>query len=104
MSTLQKALFSMDCFDENVEGFTYGNYWNGWACPYFTFENAMKLSEIAPDFNMTYDSKNDAFICATDDGFQGDEEFEGIVIDGVKYYPIGNRSWCWFDMTESEGV
>ena len=44
MKDYKKALFSMDCFDENqpdIEGITYGNTWNGWACPYFTFENAL---------------------------------------------------------------
>lgn len=102
MKDYKKALFSLDCIEENIEGITYGYTWNGWACPYFTYENAMKLGEIAPDFNMYYHLESDSFICLTDDGFDTPEEFKGCLIDGVKYYPIGNSSWCWYDMTEEE--
>jgi hypothetical protein len=98
-----KAFFSMDCMDENIEGLTYGNTWNGWACPYFTYENALKLAELMPDFNMSYDSKTDTFIANTDDGFETSEEFPAKVIDGVKYYGIGNMSWCWYEFNLNDG-
>lgn len=99
MPNLKKAIFSMDCFDENIEGFTYGNTWNGWACPYFTFDNAMKLTSLVP-FNMWYHQEGDTFLTMSDE--IDNEEFNAVIIDGQKYYAIGNCSWCWFDMTESE--
>jgi hypothetical protein len=88
-----KAFFSMDCMDVNIEGLTYGNRWNGWACPYFTYENAMKIAEVMPDFHMWYDMDNDLFF--TTDEETDSEEFFPKLIDGIKYYGIGNCSWCW---------
>ena len=99
---LKKAIFSMDCFDENLEGFTYGNTWNGWACPYFTYDNAMKLATLVPDFGMQYDAKNDKFFAESE--YYDREEWESVMIDGQKYYPIGNCSWCWFEMPETEAL
>lgn len=47
------------------EGYTKGNHWNGWACPYFTREVADQIArEVnadAPDCTMCYDKANDAF-------------------------------------------
>lgn len=41
------------------EGYTKGNHWNGWACPYFTKEVADQIArEVnadAPDCTMCYD-------------------------------------------------
>jgi len=103
---LKKAVFSMDCLPDgkegNIDGMTYGYTWNGWACPYFTYENAMRLAELAPDLHLWYYIEKDSFI-TTDESYDP-QEFEAMIIDGVKYYPIGNYSWCWFDMTESEEV
>lgn len=48
------------------EGYTNGNHWNGWACPYFTRQIAEQIArEVnadAPDCTMCYDKANDAFI------------------------------------------
>lgn len=98
-----KAFFSMDCMDANIEGLTYGYTWNGWACPYFTYENALKLAELMPDFRMTYNQETDSFIANSDDQYQDNEEFFSKVIDGVKYYGIGNCSWCWFEFDNKDG-
>ena len=95
-----KAFFSMDCMDVNIEGLTYGNRWNGWACPYFTYENAMKIAEVMPDFHMWYDMDKDLFF--TTDEETDPEEFCPKIIDGIKYYGIGNCSWCW-DEIRTEG-
>lgn len=96
-----KALFSMDCMDVNIEGLTYGNTWNGWACPYFTYENALKLGELMPDFFLKYDAETDSFKANSDDN--DNEEFTAEVIDGVKYYGVGNMSWCWYEFNLNDG-
>jgi hypothetical protein len=93
-----KGLFSMDCVEENIEGFSYGNTWNGWACPYFTKESGLLIAKLMPDFGMTYDEENDRFVAESE--YYDRDEWESVVIDGAKYYPIGNCSWCWFDMTK----
>lgn len=86
----------MDCFEENLDGFTYGYTWNGWACPYFDFENAKKLIDLFPDFGMRYDADADKFIAESE--HYDREEWQSEIIDGKKYYPIGSHSWCWFEM------
>ena len=98
-----KAKFSMDSFDDNqphIDGMTYGNHWNGWACPYFTLENAMRIATLADGFGITYDPQNDKFIGESE--YYDREEWESKIIDGVKYYPIGSHSWCWYQMEEGE--
>ena len=50
------AKFSMDCFDDSqphIDGMTYGYTWNGWACPYFTFENALIVAKHIKDRKST---------------------------------------------------
>lgn len=115
------ALFSMDCFDDSqphIEGLTYGYTWNGWACPYFTKENGLLIADLmnkdrewcidnqCPVSNLFYSEEKDCFIFVADEtdpeDIQDPQIFEATVIDGVKYYGIGNCSWCWYEMQESE--
>ena len=116
----RKALFSMDCFDNdqpNIEGITYGSHWNGWACPYFTYENGLLIAKLLNDdeqwcidrdlpvSKLIYLGTKDAFMyidgCYPDEG----EEITPSIIDGVKYYPIGAFGWCWSEVTtEGEQV
>ena len=119
MKEYKKAFFSMDSFDDtkpNIEGITYGNTWNGWACPYFTFENALLISEWVnkdqdyckehqlPIAQMTYDEAKDTFFYVQDLDVPSDvDEYEVSIIDGIKYYAIGSHGWCWWNMTEWNG-
>lgn len=79
-------------------GFTQGQYWNGWECPYFTLEVAQ---QVAKDFSvfddkLIYDEKSDSFIYSTEDYPEGEfDTFSPVIIDGKKLYPIGAFSWCW---------
>ena len=100
-----------DPIPHRFDGFTADIRWNGWACPYFTFEQAQavieqhnKLYEIAfADGEESlhaaclygkafYDAEHDTFWFpmegGEEDGFDGFER-----ADGIKYYCIG--SWCW---------
>lgn len=83
-------------------GFTNGNHWNGWACPWFTKEVAnliaTEVNADAPYTTMIYDNANDAFIYTNDTN-------ETDVFKGTNgLYPIGNGSWIWDDINEWEGV
>jgi len=120
MKEYRKSLFTLDYFDDDqphIEGITFDSTWNGWDCPYFTYENSLLISKILKDDEqycidndiaintLTYDPVKDAFIyidgCYPDEG----EEITPSIIDGVKYYPIGAFSWCWTEVTtEGEEV
>lgn len=101
---MKKSLFTIDGFEAIFEGYTQGQHWNGWACPYFTKEMAdeiirinNKTSDVA--FHFGYNEDTDTFYRFSDpiDHF---EEFTGIDIDGLHLYPIGNMSWVWDDLAD----
>jgi hypothetical protein len=102
----KQAQFTMDFFGDGVaiDGYTYGGRWNGWAIPYFTFENAQKLIPIFEGY-LSYDADQDAFIYF-DPVHMDDEEkeiYESSMIDGNKYYSVGGMSFCWDQVkTKSE--
>jgi hypothetical protein len=94
---LQK--FTIDTLGERVfDGYTKDEDWNGWACPYFTFEQAQSIVTAHNDngWPARYDQGNDQFIFSMKHaGGQEDEIYSPILEDGLKLYPIGTASWIW---------
>lgn len=100
---LHPAKFSIDTLGSVVfEGFTSGETWNGWDCPYFTFEQGQKVMEV---FNATntaetarapsrYDEERDAF-CFFIESIEDSDDFYALIIEGQKFYPIGTGCWIW---------
>ena len=92
---MKQAKFVIDTFpDQSFEGYSNGEEWNGWACPYFTFEVGQKILR-AHNFNGMngmFDETADRFVFEN-----GNEEefYPAITVDGKKLYPIGNCSWIW---------
>lgn len=89
---------------EIFEGFTKNEGWNGWACPYFTFDQAHKVMNQYNQFREIvregvgekdfafYDSVGDAFVFPSDD--EDDfETFTAIEENNQSYYPVG--TFCW---------
>lgn len=70
-------------------------HWNGFARPWFTMEEALKMNEWLSDFDdsIVYDEERDLFYTTYDPEYR--EEFVGRDIDGYHLYPIGNGSWMW---------
>lgn len=104
----KKSIFNIDC-DPFYEGYTNEDHWNGWACPWFTYDVA---KEIMHEYNahcdgnyMVYSSREDMFAIVQDNG--DIEEFKGEDIqteDGVLHlYPIGTACWIWDDAEEWYG-
>lgn len=96
----QKSSFSLDT-DTAYEGFTFGETWNGHACPLFTFEVAKKIAKECSCVGNTieHDPLKDAFVFNYEN-----EELEycyptEVIIDGIpmSLYDIGAYSWCWWD-------
>jgi len=93
-------------------GYTFGDLWNGWECPYFPRESA---DAIALEMNaglgaegITYDPERDAYVINAEAyGYDpGDEpeivKAERIPGADVPVYAIGNRSWCWEEVAPPE--
>jgi hypothetical protein len=100
---LQPTKFSIDTIsDVLLDGFSSGETWNGWDCPYFTFEQAQKVIEAfntsqqigGENVKARYDTEQDAF-CFFFESSGESEDFPAEEIDGQKYYPIGAGCWIW---------
>ena len=97
------ADFNMDISEEVFSGFTDGDTWNGFACPYFTYDEATRvLEEMGAGWE--YDSRKDAFNVLIPEGTEPDE-YGSIMIrlDGkeIKTYAIGAYAWVWNIIEES---
>lgn len=87
---------------EFFDGFTKDEKWNGWNCPYFTFEQSRNIVKnynqirriIGAENLARYDSATDAFIFPADDEDE-QESFAAIVNNNQKFYPIGAFGWIW---------
>jgi hypothetical protein len=86
---MREAKFSIDTLGDNVfESFTQGEEWNGWACPYFTFDQAQTLVQAYQEG--WYDEDSDAFSFEIEGGSEEDvDTFPATEIKGMKVYPIG---------------
>lgn len=88
----------------SFQAYSCGEEWNRMQCPYFTFEEATKLTQD-PDMSglLKYDAEKDRFVFddpayADDPTYKADTfEAETIIVDGkdVKVYAIGAYAWCW---------
>jgi len=100
---MRLAKFNLESLGyETFEGFTKDEYWNGWDCPYFTFEQASKvlnnyneLRRIVDSQNLArYDSEADAFVFPSDEENEP-ETFSFIIENDQKYYPVGAFCRIW---------
>ena len=102
-----KRRFTIEDWFGPFEGWTAGQRWNGWECPSFEFDTAMRMvdawnnaafSEEA--YQARYDEERDAF-CFRDGGLEDWDCFgaQTIEIEGktIKVYPIGAFCWIWSD-------
>lgn len=106
---LRKALFAIaDEGSKSYEGYTLGENWNGWACPYFTREVAMEMMKEFDNEDQPahYDEEKDAFIYVMDadhaedytDIYEGkDYEYNG---ETIRLYAIGTMAWIWTEIIE----
>lgn len=93
---MRTTRFTIDSLNGIFEGYTLDENWNGWAVPYFTYEQALLVLAACQqaDQHGLYDSTNDRFVFAFKDE---DENYEAEDINGMKVYPIGARNWIWED-------
>lgn len=104
---MKKSQFSINDGKTYHDGFTLGELWNGWACPYFEHEvcrNIMqeinKLSEETQSGErLLYDDKKDVFIYEVDN--EVNDEYRSMCIlynqEVRVVYPLGAYGWVWWD-------
>lgn len=108
--------FRMEVSDKFLPGYHDPNHrWNGWACPVFTFNQALDVMNEVNRNNaeavqrgevdleqvsfLHYDPVRDAFMI-TDMMYAKDADYTPQVevafySNGVKLYDIGSYNWCW---------
>ena len=100
---MHPAKFTIDTLGDCVfEGYSKDEDWNGWACPYFTFEQAESIVAAYHEkgWPARYDQTNDCFVFSMQHaGGDEDEIYTPIEEDGLKLYPIGTANRIW----EEEG-
>lgn len=97
---MRKAEFTIETYGNNTfDGYTQDEDWNGWACPYFTLEEAQKIVDMHKKTGQKagFNEDSNAFYF----NVQDEEEFyQPVEIEGTKFYPIGNSSWIWEEKEE----
>ena len=102
--------FEIAGFIPPVEGQTYGQRWNGWACPYFTKQQGMAVVAAWNKECGTFSGVSDDMTereerpCARFDEetnmfrfYDGDSlnDFKAETINGVEVWGIGAFGWTW---------
>lgn len=110
MATYEKALFGLDNWEPTYGGFTAGQHWNGWACPYFEKAVAEKIltDYVAADENYTwwYTESNDTYYLRNNENPELSDTWwaQHIKVNGVELtvYPIGAQCWIWDQVNEDD--
>ncbi len=100
-----KGRFIIEDWFGPFEGWTAGQRWNGWECPYFDFDTAIRMVDAwnntafgDEEYQARYDAARDEF-CFRDGGLEEWDCFGAKTIESegkdVKVYPIGAFCWIW---------
>lgn len=103
---MREAKFSHDFLgDSEFRGYTRDEDYNGFACPYFTCDQAMLILQAWLEHGLAanYDENTDEFVFEVSGGEAGNEfqRFGTIYDDGLKLYPIGVFDWIWQEVENS---
>jgi hypothetical protein len=97
---MRPTKFAIDFLEgKTFDGYTREEDWNGFACPYFSFEQAQHLIDAwhSRGWNAGYNKEADSFLfeIASGAGVTEDEIYSSLEIEGMKLYPIGAFNWIW---------
>jgi hypothetical protein len=105
---MKPATFAIDFLEGSTfEGYTQDEDWNGFACPYFSLDQAQHLVEVWNNqgWSARYDSAADTFMFEVESG-RGEKEWESYIpveIEGLKLYPVGSFNWIWEEVGNESG-
>lgn len=106
---MKKNLFTLDG-ENSFVGFSNGETWNGFSCPYFELEECKKImeafnkenEELEVSVKLVYNEEEDCFI-EEDENYDEEEyliyEALFINVDGEnkKVYALGSNEWTWVE-------
>ena len=105
-----KDRFTIEDWFGPFEDWTAGQRWNGWECPYFEFDTAIRMVDMwinttfgEEQRQARYDEERDEF-CFCGGGLEEWDCFGAQTIETeektIKVYPIGAFCWIWSDVEE----
>ncbi len=106
MMSMKAATFIIDALPGHVfNGFTQGETWNGWARPFFTFDEAQNIVSAHKEHgrNAYYDKESDGFAFEVALSKGDYDIFSSVEVEGIKLYPVGAGCWIWEEDSQ-EGV
>jgi hypothetical protein len=88
--------FTFDCISESYTGYSSGQRWNGWEMPYFSKSEVLRFikNEMFTEDRSTLFCWEGQNLIEIDLDDRESHIVDTIVIDGEKYYRIGN-GWMW---------
>ena len=108
-TSLREGVFYLDLFTDKTgnithtfPGYTLDERWNGWACPYFTKEQAWAIVIAWHEFGAEagFDTGSDEFVFGLLDDDEGESErYSATLVAGKKLFPVGNSSWIWDEVS-----
>lgn len=98
---MKKSFFALDALgNQEFEGLDTTEHWNGWAVPFFTFEQAQQIVAAwrSAGWEASYSERIDAFVfgaCNEEHDGEEHESFGAFERDGTKLYVVGSYVWTW---------
>jgi hypothetical protein len=93
------AIFEIDGSDVHFAGYTFGDKWNGFDCPFFekaAADSIVSTLELDVDATLVYDPAADAYIETCEEDSTSYEAQVIVTSNGPrKVYPIGAWAWTW---------
>lgn len=95
---MRKAKFYLDCLEgAKWDGYTNGDTWNGFACPFFTHSEGLRLHAALLALRDALDLDTEEL-----DVDWKPEDFSSTQIDDVTVYAIGSYEWTWEELEINE--
>jgi hypothetical protein len=99
-NNLEKGIFGLDHLGQVFKGYYNKDYnWNGWACPYFTFQEAIKLAAVDNFELIKFDPESGCFLYKNQDYSEEQAEVikpEKFHIDGEEITLFAfSLGWVW---------
>jgi hypothetical protein len=100
---MKKAIFYIDGGNGYYCGYTNGQQWNGWAMPYLSKSEILRMLKV--------ESIENEFKWVSDRLYETDVDrpiatplvVESMLVDGELYYAVGNN-WVWVDVWFDEDI
>lgn len=107
----RRGLFTGDWLEEGVafEGWTFGERWNGWACPYFELPVVAEMLRRG-GMGVHFDPVHRTYYAECDRECNPDYPGDAVMTihddEGreVKVVALGAGSWCWDEVKETKEI